>query len=40
MVLMADAILAIWDGKSSGTLYTVDFSRKNRKPLTLITVEK
>ena len=29
----ADAVLAIWDGKSKGTLYTVKYAQKQGKPV-------
>ena len=38
MVDMADAVLVIWDGKSSGTKYTIDYAEKKEKPITLVTV--
>ena len=38
MVDIADAVLVIWDGASKGTEYTVRYSKKKNKPLTLITL--
>lgn len=38
MVDIADAILAIWDGKSSGTKQTVEYAEKQNKSTTVITV--
>lgn len=38
MVHMADAVLMIWDGVSKGTQYTLHFSQKMNKPITLIRV--
>lgn len=37
MVEMCDAILAIWDGKSRGTLSTVEYAKKLHKEVRLIT---
>jgi len=39
MVDMADAVLAIWDGKSTGTKYTIEYAKKQKKPITIIMVE-
>ena len=36
MVDMADAVLVIWDGKSRGTKFTIDYAQKVGKPMTLI----
>lgn len=33
-----DALLALWDGASSGTIYTVNFARKLGKPVYLYRV--
>ena len=38
MVDMADAVLVIWDGKSKGTRYTVEYTKKTNKPLVLFRV--
>ena len=38
MVDMADAVLVIWDGASKGTRYTLEYSKKQNKPITLIQV--
>ena len=38
MVDMADAVLVIWDGKSKGTRYTVEYTKKTNKPLVLVRV--
>ena len=35
MVDISDAILVIWDGYSKGTLYTIKYAKKAKKPLTL-----
>ena len=39
MVDMADAVLVIWDGHSKGAYYTVQYTKKKGKPLTLIQLE-
>ncbi len=36
MVNLADEILVIWDGKSRGAKYTIDYAKKTKKPLTII----
>ena len=36
MVDMADAVLVIWDGKSKGTQYTINYSKNKNKPLTIV----
>ena len=36
MVEMADAVLIIWDGRSKGTQYTLKYTKKINKPITLI----
>ncbi len=38
MVDMADAVLVIWDGCSKGTEYTLKYSKKKNKPITLVQV--
>ena len=38
MVDMADAVLVIWDGKSRGSRFTVEYARKQNKPLFVIQV--
>lgn len=38
MVDMADAVLVIWDGHSRGAQYTANYSRKVKKPLTLVQI--
>ena len=35
MVDMADAVLVIWDGCSKGTQYTLKYTKKINKPITL-----
>ena len=36
MVDMADAVLVIWDGCSKGTQYTLNYSKKMNKAVTLV----
>ncbi|MBQ7387163.1 MAG: hypothetical protein IJW03_03240 [Clostridia bacterium] len=36
MVDMADAVLIIWDGRSKGTQYTLKYTKKANKELTLV----
>ncbi len=36
MVDMADAVLIIWDGISKGTQYTLKYTKKMNKPITII----
>ena len=38
MVDMADAVLIIWDGHSKEAQYTVNYTKKTAKPLTLVRV--
>ena len=38
MVDMADAVLVIWDGYSRGAQYTVKYTKKAKKTLTLVKV--
>ena len=38
MVDMADSVLVIWDGKSRGTKFTMDYAQKVGKQMTVITV--
>lgn len=38
MVDMADAVLVIWDGKSKGTRYTLEYAKKADKPLVLVRI--
>lgn len=39
MVLMADKILIVWDGKSKGTQYTINYAKKHNKDLTILKVK-
>ena len=34
---MADAVLAVWDGRSKGTQYTLNYAKQRNKPTTVIT---
>ena len=36
MVDMADAVLVIWDGHSNGALYTIRYSKKKNKLITIV----
>ena len=36
MVEMCDSVLAIWDGQSKGTLYTINYAKKSGKPVKII----
>ena len=36
LVEMADAVLIIWDGYSRGTQYTLNYTKKMNKPISLI----
>ena len=36
MVNMADAVLVIWDGRSKGTQYTLKYTKRMNKPITLV----
>ncbi|MBQ9117280.1 MAG: hypothetical protein IJY04_09675 [Clostridia bacterium] len=36
MVDMADAVLVIWDGCSKGTQYTLKYTKKINKPITIV----
>ncbi len=38
MVEIADEVLVIWDGKSKGTNYTLNYAKKINKPIALIKV--
>ena len=39
MVDLADEVLILWDGSSRGTKYTIDYSKKKEKPITIISVK-
>ena len=38
MVDISDAILVIWDGQSKGTQHTIEYSKKTKKPITIIQI--
>ncbi|MBO5946049.1 MAG: hypothetical protein J6Q69_05520 [Clostridia bacterium] len=38
MVNMADELLVVWDGKSKGTLYTIRYAEKSKKPMRVIII--
>lgn len=38
IINMADYVLVIWDGRSQGTKYIIDYSKKIGKPFTLVRV--
>ncbi len=38
MVEMADQVLVVWDGKSRGTKYTVEYAKKKNKVLNVILI--
>ncbi len=35
----ADRVVAIWDGKSSGTSYTISYAKSRRKPIEVFIVK-
>lgn len=39
IVECADMVLAIWDGKSRGTKYTIDYALRIGKPIKIITIK-
>lgn len=38
MVDISDAVLVIWDGQSKGTQHTIEYSKKTKKPITIIQI--
>ena len=38
MIQLCDRVLVIYDGKSRGTKYTIDYAKKLGKPIDVITV--
>lgn len=40
MVDIADGVLIIWDGKSKGTLHTINYARKKSKILKIIDIKE
>lgn len=39
MVDLADSILVIWDGSSKGTLSTINYAKKQNKPINVVICE-
>lgn len=39
MVEMSDSVLVIWDGKSKGTKYTIDYAKKKSKQIQIVIKE-
>ncbi len=39
MVDIADEVLVIWDGKSNGTRYTINYAKKKNKKVTVLIIE-
>ena len=39
MVEMADLVIAVWDGESRGTKYSIDYAKKTGKPVRVIQVK-
>lgn len=40
MVILCSRVLAIWDGKSRGTKYTIDYAKKLDKDVTVININE
>ena len=40
MVDICDAVLAVWDGKSRGTGYTLNYARKKEKEIIEVVIEE
>lgn len=40
MVILCNRVLAIWDGKSRGTKYTIDYAKKLDKDVTVININE
>ena len=40
MVDMADIVLVIWDGKSKGSQYTINYAKRNNKKITVVDLLK
>ena len=38
MVDIADMVIVIWDGKSKGSQFTIEYAQKQRKPIKIITL--
>ena len=39
MVDIADEVIVLWDGMSRGTKYTLEYAKKNNKPIKVIPLE-
>ena len=39
MVDIADSVLVIWDGKSKGALYTINYARKKNKEIKIVNIK-
>ncbi len=39
MIELADSVLVIWDGKSKGTKYTIDYAQKKEKNVTVVVCD-
>lgn len=39
LVKLADKILVIWNGKSKGTQYTINYAKKQSKDITVIVID-
>ena len=39
MVDMTDAVLAVWDGTSRGTKYTINYAKRVNKPVTVVVID-
>ena len=39
MVDLADEVIVLWDGESKGTKHTIEYAKKNGKPVKLILIE-
>lgn len=35
----ADMVLAFWDGKSRGTMYTIDYAKQHDKPVKVVIIK-
>ena len=40
MVKLCDTVLAIWDGKSRGTKYTVEYAKKKNKAVIIVQINE
>ena len=39
MVDLADEVIVLWDGESRGTKHTIEYAKKNGKPVKLILID-